>query len=49
MPEKTQSTDELINQLEHADSTELDDESLEDAAGGNGNCNNTGCCQPNAV
>jgi len=38
--------EDLLKQLAHADATELDDESLEDAAGGNGNCNNTGCCQP---
>ena len=37
--------EDLLKQLENADSTELDDESLEDASGGNGNCNNTGCCQ----
>ena len=39
-------SDDMIKQLENAESVELDDESLEDAAGGNGNCNNTSCCQP---
>lgn len=47
MPEKSKSPEELAKQLEHAEVTELDDESLEDVAGGNGNCNNTSCCQPN--
>jgi len=46
MPEKTPNSDDLVKQLEHAESTELDDESLEDAAGGNGNCSNTQCCGP---
>jgi hypothetical protein len=45
MPEQTPKPEEAIKQLENADSTELDDESLEDAAGGNGNCSNTSCCQ----
>ena len=45
MPENTKSPEELAKQLENAEVTELDDESLEDVAGGNGNCNNTSCCQ----
>lgn len=48
MDEKTYNTDEAIKQLENADVTELDDENLEDVAGGappNTNCGNSNCCQ----
>jgi hypothetical protein len=47
--EEKKSPEELAHELENAEVTELDDASLEDAAGGladNGNCGNTQCCLP---
>jgi hypothetical protein len=42
--------EELAEQLENAEVTELDEESLEDVAGGsNGNCGNSNCCKPPAL
>jgi hypothetical protein len=45
MPEKP-NPDELVSQLENAESTELDEASLEDVAGGDVNCHNSNCCKP---
>ena len=45
MPENK--PEELAKQLENAEVTELDDESLDEVAGGtNTNCGNTSCCKP---
>jgi hypothetical protein len=50
MEDKSQNPqEELINELENAEVTELDDANLEDVAGGladNGNCGNSQCCAP---
>jgi hypothetical protein len=42
MPEKNQ--DDAIKALEGTESTELDDQALEEVAGGNLQCHNTSCC-----
>lgn len=45
MPDK-KTQDDAIKALEGAETTELEDEALEDVSGGNLQCNNTQCCQP---
>jgi hypothetical protein len=38
------SSDDAIKTLEGAESTELEDESLEEVSGGNTQCHNESCC-----